>query len=259
MPPVPQDAARTHVPIDINNSVIDRLDEVDPDRMRAARLADPDIRDQLFALYAFHAELAKIPEVVSEPMLGQIRYQWWRDCIDEIYGAGLARAHEVSTPLAEMVAQSGMSRFLLDRIIDGRERDLDPTPFETLDAATDYADATSGALAQAAVFLCGGEGGLTAGRAWGLTGLARSYRYYTDGMLGQLAFDDVLTASADAFAEARIERSKDTLPALAYVSLVPGFVKRMSRREYSATTDVPDYPPFAKQLRLFRTVVRGRL
>lgn len=247
------------MPIDINSSVIDRLDEIDPDRMRAARLADPDIRDRLFALYAFHAELAKIPELVSEPLMGQIRYQWWRDCLNEIYGAGLARSHEVSTLLAEMVTQSGISRFLLDRIIDGRERDLDPTPFATIEVATDYADATSGALAQAAVMLCGGEGGLNAGRAWGLTGLTRSYRYYVDGMLSELAFGELLHASATAFFDARADAPKAALPALAYVSLVPGFIKRMSRSDYNAKADVPSYAPFSKQVKLLGTVVRGRL
>lgn len=247
------------MPININKAVIERLDAVDPDRMRAARLADSDIRDRLFALYAFHAELAKIPELVSEPMMGQIRYQWWRDCLNEIYGAGPVRAHEVSTPLAEMVAQSGISRFLLDRIIDGRERDLDPTPFNTIKAATDYADATSGALAQAAVMICGGEGGLSAGRAWGLTGLARSYRYYADGMLSELAFDALLRAISTAYSDARAEALKTTLPALAYVSLTPGFTKRMSRTHYNAKTDVPDYAPFTKQLKLLGTVMRGRL
>ncbi|MGB6229844.1 MAG: squalene/phytoene synthase family protein, partial [Litorimonas sp.] len=133
--------------IPISEDVIERLDAADPDRMRAARLADPEVRDRLFALYAFHAELAKIPELISEPMIGQIRYQWWRDCVEEIYSGGSVRSHEVSTPLAEMVAQSGISRFHLDRIVDGRERDLDPEPFRDLDAATAYADATSGALA----------------------------------------------------------------------------------------------------------------
>lgn len=259
MPPVPQDAARTHVPIDINSSVIDRLDGVDPDRMRAARLAEPDIRDRLFALYAFHAELAKIPELVSEPMLGQIRYQWWRDCLNEIYSDGPVRAHEVSTPLSEMVTQSGMSRFLLDRIIDGRERDLDPTPFKALKAATEYADATSGALAQAAAMICGSEGGLIAGRAWGLTGLARSYRYYTDGMLSEVAFDDLMAATKAAYAEARQDAPKTAMPALAYVSLVPGFLKRMGRAEYEGARDVPAYAPFLKQLKMLGAVARGRV
>lgn len=247
------------MPIHIDSSVIERLEQADPDRVRAARLADPDIRDRLLILYAFHAELAKVPELVSEPMLGTIRYQWWRDVLSEIYDGQAVRAHEVSTPLAEMIAQSGISRFLLDRIIDGRERDLDPQPFASIDTAIDYADATSGALAVAAVSLCGGESGQMAGRAWGLTGLARSYRYYTEGMLAKLAFDDILVASDAAYASARQNKLGDAIPALAYVSLVPGFLKRMGKPDYDATQHVPDYAPFSKQLRMLRTVASGRL
>lgn len=225
--------------------------------MRAARLADADVRDRLFALYAFHAELAKVPELVSEPLMGQIRYQWWRDCVEEIYSGETVRAHEVSTPLAEMVAQSGLSRFRLDRIIDGRERDLDPTPFTDIDGATDYSDATSGALAIAAIDICGGEGGLEAGRAWGLCGLARSYRYYSDKILKELDFGGVLDAATEAYADSSV--TAETLPALAYVALVPGYVKRMSKPQYDPVKDVPSYAPFAKQLRMLKTVAKGRL
>lgn len=245
--------------IPIDNSVIERLDALDPDRMRAARLAEPEISDRLFALYAFHAELAKVPELVSEPVMGQIRYQWWRDCLDEIYQETAVRAHEVSEPLAAMIAQSGISRFLLDRIIDGRERDLEPRPFEDLGAAIDYADATSGALAAAAVTLCGGQVMPQAGRLWGLTGLARSYRYYSDGMLKNLEFADLLSAILSAYSEVRKARPAEGMPAIAYVSLVPGFAKRMQRTGYDPLTDVPAYSPFRKQIRLLRAVASGRL
>ena len=60
--------------------VIERVKNADPDRCRAAMFAGKDLRQNLLTLYAFHYELAKIPELVSEPMLGAIRYQWWRDC-----------------------------------------------------------------------------------------------------------------------------------------------------------------------------------
>lgn len=256
---IPQDKAGSQVAIDIDSSVIARLDDLDPDRMRAARLADPDIRDSLFALYAFHAELAKIPELVSEPMMGQIRYQWWRDCLGEIYTGKPVRQHEVAKPLAQMIDQTGMSRFTLDRIIDGRERDLDPRPFETLDAAIAYADATSGALALAAVAICGGEDGLEAGRAWGLTGLARGYRYYADGMLKGLDFSDILKAAEDAYGNARQKKTKQALPALAYLGLVPGFIKRMRASDYDPKQNVPSFQPFAKQLKLLKVVATGRL
>ncbi len=243
--------------IHINTSVIERLEKADPDRIRAARLADVDVRDQLLALYAFHAELAKIPELVSEPMIGQIRYQWWRDCVEEIYAGGTVRNHEVSQPLADMIAQTGLSRFHLDRIVDGRERDLDPRPFASLSEATAYADATSGALAQAAVAICGGEGGAMAGRAWGLCGLARSYRYYSDKILKELSLQTILDAVEGA--HKRAEASSTTMPALAYVGLVPGFLKRMRKTDYDPTQDVPHYAPFAKQLRMLRVVMRARL
>ncbi|MEM9600062.1 MAG: squalene/phytoene synthase family protein [Pseudomonadota bacterium] len=244
--------------IHIDSSVIEQLKQADPDRVRSAQLADPDIRDRLLTLYAFHSELAKVPELVSEPMMGAIRYQWWRDCIDKIYLGQSVRAHEVSQPLAELIAQSGISRFLLDRIIDGRERDLDPTPFPDLDAATAYVDATSGALARAAVTLCGGDAqsGLLAGRAWGLCGLARSYRYYCDKILKELEFTDILDAAMVAYAEA--ELTSNSVPALAYAGLVPGFVKRMRKSGYEPQQHVPSYAPFAKQVRMLRIVATGR-
>lgn len=245
--------------IEIDNSVIARLDAIDPDRMRAARLADPDIRDRLFALYAFHAELAKVPELVSEPMMGQIRYQWWRDCLDEVYSGKTVRQHEVAIPLAGMIQQTGLSRFRLDKLIDGRERDLDPTPFKDVDVARDYASVTSGSLAIAAVEICGGDASLgrVAGEAWGLCGLARSYRYYCDKILKELEFDALLDATKKAHSAARAEPA--LMPALAYVSLVPGFVKRMEKRGYNPREQAPGYSPFLKQVRMLRSVASGSL
>ena len=227
--------------------------------MRAARLAEPNDRDRLFALYAFHAELAKIPELVREPMMGRIRYQWWRDCVEEIYANGPVRQHEVSTPLAEMVAQTGLSRFHLDRVIDGRERDLDPRPFGSITEATDYADATSGALMTAALAIVGAEPAPAAGRAWGLTGLARGYRYYADSMLQALAFEDILRAAETAYHEARGRHTAAAVPALAYAGLVPGYLKRMRRAGYDPTQQAPDYAPFFKQVRLLSVAATGRL
>ena len=71
----------------------------DNDRYLTALFASGDRREALFALAAFNLEIAKIAEVVSEPMLGEMRLQWWREAIDEI-AAGHARKHEVVEPLA---------------------------------------------------------------------------------------------------------------------------------------------------------------
>ena len=68
----------------------------DPDRALAALFAPRDARDDLFALYAFNVELARIAEQVTKPDLGAIRLQWWREAIeraDKIWGVG--RVHTI--------------------------------------------------------------------------------------------------------------------------------------------------------------------
>ena len=74
----------------------------DRDRYLTATLAPADRREALFALYAFNLEIARTREVISEPMVGQIRLQWWREAIGGVYEDD-PRAHEVVRPLAAAV------------------------------------------------------------------------------------------------------------------------------------------------------------
>ncbi|MEP1230673.1 MAG: squalene/phytoene synthase family protein, partial [Litorimonas sp.] len=201
--------------------VIDRVKKADPDRYRAAMFADKDVRESLLVFYAFHSELAKIPELVSEPMLGAIRYQWWRDCVDEIYTEKPVRRHEVATPLAKVLRTSDVPRFWVDALINGRERDIDPRPFEDMSAAKQYCQDTSGQLMQIALNLTGEESGhvMLLGQAWGLTGLARGYRFYHDTMLKAVSFSDISQAARedyDIVRSAITKMSTKAMPALGY-------------------------------------------
>ena len=237
------------------------LAQTDPDRIRAAQLASTDDRAALMVVYAFHAELAKVPELVSQPLLGNIRYQWWRDCVEEIYAGKPVRKHEVALPLADLVKVRSVSRFRLDQLIDGRERDLDPRPFADLDAARDYSRATSGALMRLAVAVLGGEadaGADAAGEAWGLCGLARGYRFYRHTMLQHLRPDALLDAALESHGRAgRIPSA--VMPAVAYAALVPGYVKVMRKPGFDPVKSPVRYGALAKQARLMRAAVSGRL
>lgn len=122
----------------------------DPVRFRCALFAPPGPREYLFALYAFNLEIAKIAPMVSEPMLGEIRLQWWRETLDQIYGGGPVRAHEVAHPLAEAVRASSLPRTLLDALIDARASDLDPAFLMDDAALQGYIAATAGGLTQLA-------------------------------------------------------------------------------------------------------------
>jgi len=118
----------------------------DPDRFRTALFAKPTEREHLFALYAFNLEIAKIAPMVSEPMLGEIRLQWWREALDQIYGEGPVRQHEVTTPLAEAVRVADLPRAPFDTLIDQRANDLDPAFPPSNPALHQYIDATAGGL-----------------------------------------------------------------------------------------------------------------
>ena len=67
----------------------------DRDRFLTTLFAPDDRREDLLALYAFNHEVAKTREVVSEPTLGRIRLQWWRDNLEAIYAGQPPRRHGV--------------------------------------------------------------------------------------------------------------------------------------------------------------------
>ena len=123
----------------------------DRDRFQTALFAPGEDREALFALYAFNYEIARVREGVREPMLGQIRLQWWREAIDAAYAAAPPRRHEIVEAVTGLIRQKGLSRAPFDRLIDARERDLDDASPPSLSALEDYADGTSAALIELAL------------------------------------------------------------------------------------------------------------
>jgi len=250
----------------LDKSRIENLESVDPDRFRAALLAPKAGRDALHVYYAFHAELAKIPEIVSEPMIGAIRYQWWRDALEEIYTGKPIRQHDIAQPLAGLISAHKIPRFHLDSLVDGRERDLDPEPFADLQAAQNYCRETSGRIMQTAAIILDANANTETiadlGTAWGMTGILRSWRYYENGMLSNIQFGEFLEATETLFSESQTKTKRleaSIVPATAYVSLIPGFLKAMKKQGYDPKTMVPNYGPLAKKWRLMRTALTGKI
>lgn len=123
----------------------------DPDRFEAALFED-DVRrrERLFTLIALNLELARTRLKVSEPHLGLIRLQWWRDVVAAAADGATPRAHELGAPLANMIQNA--PRLLAQEVaglIDARERDLEEDPFAGFDALHAYLDGTAGAMMRA--------------------------------------------------------------------------------------------------------------
>ncbi len=128
----------------------------DPDRFLAAMAAPAAARAVLFPLYAFNVEVARAPWVTDEPMIAEMRLQWWRDALAEIGGGGPVRRHEVVDALAGMLDAPGAEA--LDRLVEARRRDLCREPFDDAGQFADYLDATAGNLAWTAARLLGSDG-----------------------------------------------------------------------------------------------------
>jgi NADH dehydrogenase [ubiquinone] 1 alpha subcomplex assembly factor 6 len=118
----------------------------DRDRYQTALFAPRDRREDLFALYAFNYEIARLREAVTQPMLGQIRLQWWREAIEAAYAGAPPRRHAVAETLAAVIRDFALTRAHFQRMIDARERDLADEPPATLAALEDYAEGTSATL-----------------------------------------------------------------------------------------------------------------
>jgi NADH dehydrogenase [ubiquinone] 1 alpha subcomplex assembly factor 6 len=118
----------------------------DRDRFQTALFAPAARREALFALYAFNYEIARVRESVREPMLGEIRLQWWREAIATGFAGGAPRRHEIVEAVSETIRSHRLSRVHFDRLIDARERDFDPEPPASLAALEEYAENSSAPL-----------------------------------------------------------------------------------------------------------------
>lgn len=124
------------------------LKQADPDRFLATMAAPPAARTVLFPVFAFNIEIARAPWVTAEPMIAEMRLQWWRDALAEIGSGGAVRGHEVLEALAPVLDAQGAA--LLDGLIEARRVDTRTEPFADEAALSAYLDATSGNLLWAA-------------------------------------------------------------------------------------------------------------
>lgn len=114
----------------------------DPDRFAAVMAAPLAAREALFILYAFNLEIARAPWVSKEPMIAEMRLQWWRDVVAE----PTPRAHEVAGPLHGLIGWAGLPLEVLDRLIAARRWDIYREAFADRAAFDAHIDDTAGGL-----------------------------------------------------------------------------------------------------------------
>lgn len=160
-------------PVDHCRDVARRRDRP---RYLAALFLVPEARPAAWATIAFNDELARIAEIVSEPLLGEMRLQWWRDAV--------VAPQPADNPVLHALAETGVDKAALTALVDARAPDLYPEPFADLPALEAYATATAGNL----LVLWQRAAGISAtaadtaaralGTAWGILGLHKAASYH---------------------------------------------------------------------------------
>ncbi|HHZ67788.1 MAG TPA: hypothetical protein EYN80_04115 [Alphaproteobacteria bacterium] len=150
----------------------------DHDRYLCSLFAPSRSRSALWALYALNIELARTREMVTQPMLGQVRLKWWREAFE-----GLCEGEPPKHMVVEALALSWPSIWTAQNyflsLIDARMVDLADRPLKTLEELERYLEATSASLMELSLFAlnvndaASKAAGREIGLAWGFIGLIR--------------------------------------------------------------------------------------
>jgi len=148
----------------------------DPDRFAAVMAAPLAARGRLLVIYAFNLEVARAPWVTAEPMIAEMRLQWWRDVVAEAEAGRPARAHEVAAPLAGLIGAAGLPVEVMDRLILARRWDVYRDAFADEAALEAYLEETgAGLMWLAGRALGAGAGDEAALRAFGWAAALAGY------------------------------------------------------------------------------------
>ena len=260
---------------------LSELRREDRDRYLTLLFAPRAKRTILAALYAFNLECAHAVVAGGEqPLLGQMRLQWWRDAISE---AMTAREKPSQPVLAILAGRPDLEPELL-QLLAARERDLTNPPFANLADVTAHAQATGGELSALAAAVLGGDYGAAAraaGTAFALVGMVRAIPHQMPGrgyqgrlclpmeILSQegLIADDVWTgkniaavsacvrelAVAAALELAKLQGLRNVgqaLSPLLHGSLAAAYLARLAKADYDPFSPHLALPPLHRPLLL---------
>jgi phytoene synthase len=263
---------------------------VDFDRYLSSLFAPAALRSELNVLYAFNHEVAKTAETVSQPIAGQIRLQWWRDRIAELY-RGVAIEHPVVEALGAIIAARSLPRNLFDELIEAREHDLEEAPFATIEDFVGYADATSGNVMRIAARILGAGDTLDApsrdlGIAYAIAGLCRALPYHAihrrlmlpadrlvaSGVSVEAVFagtagerlrpliDDMAQRAHGHLAARRGQRiARTVLPAVLPAAVVPLYLRAVMRSGLDLFRDSTEVGVHRRQLAMLGAMIRRRV
>ncbi len=126
------------------------LREGDRDRYLSILYAPEDRRKALAALYAFNVEIARVRDLIHEPLPGEIRLQWWRDAIA---GGQPTTGNPLADALIQTISRHDLPPDAFDNYIEARIFDLYDDPMTDRNMLEGYCGETASTLIQLAAMI----------------------------------------------------------------------------------------------------------
>lgn len=271
--------------------IADAVRSADRDRYLSVLYAPAGMRESLFSLYAFNAEVASIRDRIRDALPGEIRLQWWRDVLAAPEGAG--EGHPVATALVKTIGEHGLPRGAFDNYIEARIFDLYNDPMPSRGDLEGYCGETASAIIQLAALILDpiaapdhAELAGHAGCAQAVAGLlrlmplhrARGQCYVPRDILAAAGTSpEVFVAGTDAYGaqravEAMVALGRDhmaaflkgapslpqsLLPAFLPVALVPAYLAKTARDPAAALKAPAQISAWKRHWTLLRAASKG--
>ncbi|WP_457301379.1 phytoene/squalene synthase family protein [Phyllobacterium sp. P5_D12] len=267
------------------------LRAADPDRYLSVLYAPEDKRGALAALFAFNTEIARIRDLIHDPLPGEIRLQWWRDLINGTE-LGEASGNPVAAALLGTIKTYDLPRAAFDNYCEARIFDLYNDPMPSRNDLEGYCGETASALIQLASLMLDATKATEhanvaghAGVAQAITGLLRLLPLHrrrgqiyipadilaavgcsgtvlldgSDQSAAKRAIDAMIALAGDHFA--KFENAVKTLPVTlrpAYLpaAITPTYLKKLKASGVNAATEIADISPLRRQWAMFRASTR---
>ncbi|MCQ0970024.1 squalene/phytoene synthase family protein [Paracoccus sp. TK19116] len=241
----------------------------DPHRFGCMMAAAPADRSKLVTLYALNLELARAPLQSADPLLAEMRLQWWIDRLRAMGQGDQPPSHDLLSPLHDAWGDKAEAMVPL---AEGRKRDCDRQPFDDPAQVEDYVNATAGSLMHLAASALGADADAYAAvsrQALGMglaswLGALPQLQAWNMGLVPQIApaaareLARSALLSLDAAADARRLVPRRAAPALAAPAATRAFLTSVADGLQDPLEPAPTISPFRRRAALARLALTGR-
>ena len=247
--------------------------QLDRDRYLAALLAPQHARDSLMALAAFHGEIARVPLTVTEPAIGDIRLQWWRDAL--LTPAGTATGNPIADAMRETMREHALSGEVLIEIIDAYAHMLEAGTMTTTAAIEAHIEATQGVVFRAAGQVLGSAAApvgsmlAAAAQSYGRVQLLRALPLLVSKGRNPFGDADIAASVQSLLTQAKAELAKarqlataapaTILPAILPLALVEPYLAALEGVGSHVAGQRADISPITRVWRLLKASTLGRV